>query len=162
MQQSVLFYRTRRSIWYAYILEHTQEENIMVGNANDVLDKIFESNKDKQFISFPAESGHTTKLPLCCLSVDSSPDLVDLHPKSKLGIGSYDINCDEDFLILELSHHNGSGATYLIQNTALARKYGIAKTEVWLCNVVHTVLGEHPKVMTVVPTRYELKNWYII
>ena len=160
MQKQILFYREYTGLWYAHVAGHTKEESIMVGKANEILDKIFEV-EPKQFTSF-LDIGSISRHPICCLSVDPSTKLVDLHPKSKIGLGSFDIDCDEDYLILELSNHNGYGATYFIQNTAMARKYGIAKTEVWLCNVVHTVFGEHPKVMTVVPSRYANPNWEIL
>lgn len=49
------------------------------------------------------------------------------------------------FLVKLIMHsHNQWGATYIVTGP-LAEKYGAVGFELWICNVTHDVLGEHPK-----------------
>lgn len=45
---------------------------------------------------------------------------------------------------LLLKNHNQWGATYIFTGP-LADKYNAAGFELWICNVTHDVLGEHPR-----------------
>lgn len=45
---------------------------------------------------------------------------------------------------LVMKDHNKSGATYILTGP-LARKREVEGFEIWICNVTHDVLGEHPK-----------------
>lgn len=45
---------------------------------------------------------------------------------------------------LSMKSHNQWGATYTLGGP-LARQYGAEGFELWICNVTHDVLGEHPK-----------------
>ncbi|MBO7088476.1 MAG: hypothetical protein J6W70_01100 [Lentisphaeria bacterium] len=39
--------------------------------------------------------------------------------------------------------HDGAGATYILTGP-LPKRYGATGVELWICNVTHDVLGEHP------------------
>ena len=45
---------------------------------------------------------------------------------------------------LIMKAHNQHGATYVLTGS-LAERYGAVGFELWICNVTHDVLGEHPK-----------------
>ena len=40
-------------------------------------------------------------------------------------------------------NHDGAGATYILTGP-LPKRYGATGVELWICNVTHDVLGEHP------------------
>lgn len=44
---------------------------------------------------------------------------------------------------LTRKEHDGEGATYSLSGP-LPRRFGATGTEIWICNVTHDVLGEHP------------------
>ena len=50
----------------------------------------------------------------------------------------------EFVLKLIMKAHNQHGATYILTGP-LAEKYGAVGFELWICNVTHDVLGEHPR-----------------
>jgi len=60
--------------------------------------------------------------------------------------------------LLHRINHNGYGATYEIleshpESPALGSDvHGLKNRKLWLCNVVHTVLGEHPRYISILDT----------
>ncbi|MBR4133961.1 MAG: hypothetical protein IKU04_05510 [Bacteroidales bacterium] len=49
------------------------------------------------------------------------------------------------FLVrLRMKNHNQWGATYVLSGP-LAERHGAVGFELWVCNVTHDVLGEHPR-----------------
>lgn len=56
-----------------------------------------------------------------------------------------DDNSGADFIVkLIMKFHNQWGATYIITGP-LAQQYNAVGFELWICNVTHDVLGEHPR-----------------
>lgn len=52
---------------------------------------------------------------------------------------------DRPFLAkLNMKAHNQWGATYILAGP-LAQQYNAVGFELWICNVTHDVLGEHPR-----------------
>lgn len=45
---------------------------------------------------------------------------------------------------LDMRSHNQWGATYVLSGQ-IAEQYGAVGFEIWICNVTHDVLGEHPR-----------------
>ena len=45
---------------------------------------------------------------------------------------------------LLMKNHNQFGATYILTGP-LAEKHDAESYELWICNVTHDVLGEHPR-----------------
>lgn len=45
---------------------------------------------------------------------------------------------------LIMKQHDSCGATYILTGP-LAREYGAEGFEMWICNVTHDVMGEHPR-----------------
>lgn len=45
---------------------------------------------------------------------------------------------------LLMKNHNQFGATYILTGP-IAEKHGAVGYELWICNVTHDVLGEHPR-----------------
>lgn len=45
---------------------------------------------------------------------------------------------------LDMRSHNQWGATYMLSGP-MAEQYGAVGFEMWICNVTHDVLGEHPR-----------------
>ena len=50
-------------------------------------------------------------------------------------------NPNNDMYILRLVKHDETGATYEVVN------HGRFRDDVWLCNVVHYLFGEHPEII---------------
>lgn len=57
---------------------------------------------------------------------------------------SLDENTIPFMAMLNMRSHNQWGATYVISGP-MARRYNAVGFELWICNVTHDVLGEHPK-----------------
>lgn len=57
---------------------------------------------------------------------------------------SMDINSAPFMAKLIMRSHNQWGATYVLTGP-IAEQYGASGFELWICNVTHDVLGEHPK-----------------
>ena len=56
-----------------------------------------------------------------------------------------DDNAPGKFLAkLTRKQHDGAGATYRLGGP-LPKRYGATGVELWICNVTHDVLGEHPE-----------------
>ena len=49
---------------------------------------------------------------------------------------------------LRRTSHDGDGASYSLSGP-LPKRFGATGTEVWICNVTHDVLGEHPETIYV-------------
>lgn len=114
MKANIRFYRDGRE-WYADVPEHTKSENIMVGNANKLLEHIYWYcpwvNRRSQSITM----------------------LVSDEPTDKY------------LIKLIRYAHNGYGANYRIEPTWFTDAIKFDIDTCWLCNVVHTVAKEHPK-----------------
>lgn len=58
---------------------------------------------------------------------------------------SVDVKDGKSFLAkLEMRSHNQWGATYVLSGP-MAQRYNAVGFELWICNVTHDVLGEHPR-----------------
>ena len=65
--------------------------------------------------------------------------------RSEVSITVSDSNDLGEFIAkLIMNAHNQHGATYILTGP-LAERYGAVGFELWICNVTHDVLGEHPK-----------------
>lgn len=53
---------------------------------------------------------------------------------------------------LIMRSHNQWGATYVLTGP-IAEQYGAVGFELWICNVTHDVLGEHPKSIYILSVR---------
>ena len=114
MEAKVYFYNDGGN-WYANVLEHTKEENLMVGGADAFL--------EQAYIAF----GNRSKL-------EKSLDIVFTDKKDNCGYVAK----------LTMTSHNQYGAYYSIEFTPQFSPT-IPIDSLWLCNVTHTVCGEHPK-----------------
>lgn len=101
--------------WYADVPGHTLEENEMVSGADTVLEEI-----DR--IKSGTGEVFLTLADSVNASVGELPFLVKFVRKT----------------------HDKNGAEYILTGP-LAELYGAVGFEVWICNVTHDVLGEHPK-----------------
>jgi len=52
--------------------------------------------------------------------------------------------CGSFIAKLLMKNHNQWGATYILTGP-MAEKYNAVGFELWICNVTHDVLGEHPR-----------------
>lgn len=57
---------------------------------------------------------------------------------------SFDVSGTPFIAKLSMRSHNQWGATYVLGGP-LARQYDAEGFELWICNVTHDVLGEHPR-----------------
>ena len=57
---------------------------------------------------------------------------------------SMDVSADPFLAKLNMRSHNQWGATYVLSGP-MAEQYGATGFELWICNVTHDVLGEHPR-----------------
>ena len=65
--------------------------------------------------------------------------------RNEVNITVSDNNESGEFIAkLIMKVHNQHGATYVLTGS-LAERYGAVGFELWICNVTHDVLGEHPK-----------------
>lgn len=70
---------------------------------------------------------------------------VALGSRGEVFITVSDMNERNGFIAkLLMRSHNGAGATYSLTGP-LAEEYGAVGFEIWICNVSHDVLGEHPR-----------------
>ena len=120
MKESYITFYKENSTWYADVKEHSKEENEMVAGADVFLDIVSNGNNT---ISF---------------------DVCDaIYPKAK-------------YLFKRIAHDD-YGATYQVLGkhkdapglSSAANLLGIENEQLWLCNVVHTVLGEHPEYISI-------------
>ena len=101
--------------WYAEVPEHIKAENIMVGGADAFLEQAFN------------HFGNTNSW------------------QKILSIVITDYQERNSLFRLAMTSHNQHGAYYRV-DTLSTKVYGVITVDtVWLCNVVHTVCGEHPK-----------------
>ena len=65
--------------------------------------------------------------------------------RNEVSITVSDSNDSGEFIAkLIMKAHNQHGATYILTGP-LAERYCAVGFELWICNVTHDVLGEHPK-----------------
>ena len=65
--------------------------------------------------------------------------------RNEVSITVSDSNDSGEFIAkLIMKAHNQHGATYILTGP-LAERYGAVGFQLWICNVTHDVLGEHPK-----------------
>ena len=68
-----------------------------------------------------------------------------LGSRQEVFINVSDDNAPGSFIAkLSMRAHNQWGATYILSGP-MAERYGAVGFELWICNVTHDVLGEHPK-----------------
>ena len=101
--------------WYADVPGHTLEENEMVAGADVVLEEIDHSMYDSGVVF----------LTLSYTFDESSA-------------------CKPFLLKFTRKSHDRNGAVYTLSGP-LAVQHDAVGCEVWICNVTHDVLGEHPK-----------------
>lgn len=65
---------------------------------------------------------------------------------------SMDVSADPFLAKLNMRSHNQWGATYVLGGR-MAEQYGATGFELWICNVTHDVLGEHPKAIYILDIR---------
>ena len=120
MNKKIIFYKEDNK-WYADIPQHTKEDNEMVMGADILLD-------------FLAKGGDEVKLYVS----DKEPE----YPSFYYSLAP---------LYFKMKEHDDEGATYSIggyeaANIVMNMKdtFGTLEPSVWLCNVMHSVFGEHP------------------
>jgi hypothetical protein len=101
--------------WYADVPNHSLEDNEMVMGADIFLDAISAAG-DTVFIKVTDE--------------EPRQYLVHFHMKSHDDEGAY---------------YNITGPLYNEYAPMLAELYAGFEPEIWICNVTHAVLGEHPE-----------------
>ena len=92
-------------------------------------------------------AGHTLADNQMVAGSDEFLEAVDsfTNADGKVDITLSDNNVDGAFLAkLVMRSHNQWGATYVLAGP-MAEQYNAAGFELWICNVTHDVLGEHPR-----------------
>ena len=118
---SISFYREADGNWYADVPSHTKNENLMVAGSNTFLQACLDYvNKYEPEVMREA----SVTLSVC-----------------------YEEPKDYMFKLTRVLH-DPWGATYKI--TPNNPGFEMPAKLCWLCNVTHTVLGEHPKTLYVV------------
>lgn len=115
MEKTVRFFRLG-SEWYADVAGHTLEDNEMVAGADTFLEEV-----DKR-MGGRGEVFIRVADRICLSPSDEEPFL-------------------SKFI---MKRHDECGAEYLLAGP-LARQYDAEGFEIWICNVTHDVLGEHPQ-----------------
>lgn len=125
MTKKITFYKENNK-WYADIPQHTKEDNEMVMGADILLD-------------FLSKGGDKVKLVVSDTKPETPSYYYTLSP-----------------LYFKIKEHDDDGATYSIggyeaANIIMNMKdvFGTLEPSVWLCNVMHSVFGEHPQEMWV-------------
>ena len=116
----IKFYRDSDGEWYADVEGHSKSENRMIAGSDKFLQALLDWNDRTDGYGW-----------------DSVQMAITTDKPEK-----------EDYLFeLRRVIHDKFGATYLIKKNKDSRIYCEDKMPklCWLCNVVHTVLGEHPK-----------------
>lgn len=116
----IRFYREDDGSWYADVKGHTKGENKMVAGSDKFLESILKFNQD---------TGDYFDDILMTVATEEPEDY---------------------YIKLRRVWHDRFGATYRISLNK--NKYCSQKLPklCWLCNVTHTVLGEHPKTIYIV------------
>jgi hypothetical protein len=104
------------------------------------MEMTFEKWEDgRWFVVLPQYDGDQEDLEM----IDGADNLLDYLTKDGLYV-SIDVSLEDngdDPTVLTLVAHDEIGGTYKVDNLE-----GF-KEDVWLCNVVHYVFGEHPEVL---------------
>ena len=120
MQKSIRFFKLDNNEWkgwFADVLNHDLEDNEMVAGADVVLEEIDRVNGGRGEVFMTVSD-------VLAVNDASSP---------------------EPFLAkFVMKNHDDLGAEYILTGP-LARRYDAEGFEVWICNVTHDVLGEHPR-----------------
>jgi hypothetical protein len=88
--------------------------------------------------------GHTLAENRMVAGADTFLEFVDKQKKGKVII-TLSASCPNKFMLkLVRIEHDPFGATYKVSGP-FADENGISGSVMWLCNVTHDVLGEHPK-----------------
>lgn len=91
---------------------------------------------------------HTKEDNQMVLGADKFLDAVSLaacYNMNRILIAVSTDNASQEFMAkLVRKKHDEEGATYVVTGK-LAKDMGFEGAELWLCNVAHTVLGEHPE-----------------
>lgn len=114
--------------WYADVPQHKKEENIMVSGADVFLESFF-----SYVMAHYKLTPEDRRIYVVCCDDNTYPDYY-----------------GDNLFILHRISHNGYGATYSVEagyEFSAERNNEIIpnKFHLWLCNVVHTVFGDHPK-----------------
>ncbi len=90
----------------------------------------------KWFVVLPEYDGDQEDLEM----IDGADILLDFLSTDALYV-TVEVSLEEkkDYSMLELIAHDEIGGTYIVNNLQDFDK------DVWLCNVVHYIFGEHPK-----------------
>ena len=126
MNKIIKFFK-KNNKWYADIPNHTLEENEMVMGADIFLDWISKGKKNVK------------------LATTTEETWLNMFP-----------------FILSMIEHDGEGATYSVAGSQLSEflenvdmsQFINGIPTVWLCNVMHDVFGEHPRLIYV----YSIEN----
>ena len=108
--------------WYADVPSHSMSENIMIGGSDEFLECLYQYVYHKTIY-----------------------DSVERQDIDSVTLIFTDKKPDNYLFRLRQYAHNGYGANYNIFQTCDGNCYKITVDRLWLCNVVHTVCGEHPK-----------------
>ena len=120
MQKTVRFFKLENE-WYADVPNHTLEDNQMVAGADTVLEEIDRNGKNSGEVFLTVAD-----------RVDaSSLEMIPFLAK------------------FVMKNHDMNGAEYILTGP-LAGLYDAVGFVVWICNVTHDVLGEHPKSIYVI------------
>lgn len=115
MEKTIRFFKFD-SAWYADVAGHTLEDNEMVAGADTFLEEV-----DRHL---------------------GSRGEVFIKVADRISI-----SCSENEPFLAkfiMKRHDECGAEYLLSGP-LARQHDAEGFEIWICNVTHDVLGEHPQ-----------------
>ena len=91
----------------------------------------------KWFVVLPDYDGDQEDLEM----VDGADEFLDYMTKDGLYV-NLDVSLDENpgYYFLKLEVHDEIGGTYITN-------YGNFRKDIWLCNVVHYLFGEHPEII---------------
>ena len=101
----------------------------------------FEKWEDgRWFVVLPDYDGDQEDLEM----VDGADTFLDFLTEDGLYV-TVDVNLEDagdDSIVLKLVAHDEIGGTYQVENCD-----GFSNKDVWLCNVVHYLFGEHPNML---------------
>ena len=101
----------------------------------------FEKWEDgRWFVVLPDYDGDQEDLEM----VDGADTFLDFLTEDGLYV-TVDVNLEDagdDSIVLKLVTHDEIGGTYQVENCD-----GFSNKDVWLCNVVHYLFGEHPNML---------------
>ena len=118
MKTKVRFYKNEDNNWYADVPGHTLEENEMVMGSDAVLEMISNGNK--------------------AIGSDAAFDMIS-NGKDEVILEVSDEPIVDYLAHFHMTEHDEDGASY--ESCGNADILG----EIWICNVTHDVLGEHPE-----------------